>query len=88
MSNTSTYLSCKETAKLARTALKKAFAGVKFSVRSDNKNLIALADSFMAIFGFKRLAIISGNIITPAAFETDSCTKSANNPIILERNGK
>ena len=28
------YLSCAETAKLVRTALKKNFAGVKFSVRS------------------------------------------------------
>lgn len=39
MSNSSTYLSCKETAKLARMALKKSFAGVKFSVRSDNNSL-------------------------------------------------
>jgi Large polyvalent protein associated domain 29 len=30
----STYLSCAETAKLVRSALKKAFPGVKFSVRS------------------------------------------------------
>lgn len=30
-----TYLSCAETAKLVRAALKKAFPGVKFSVRSD-----------------------------------------------------
>jgi hypothetical protein len=30
-----TYLTCAETAKLARAALKKAFPGVKFSVRSD-----------------------------------------------------
>lgn len=33
------YITCKETAKLARAALKKAFAGVKFSVRSDNSSL-------------------------------------------------
>src|SRR3990167_7466408 len=30
-----TYLSCAETAKLVRTALRDAFPGVKFSVRSD-----------------------------------------------------
>ena len=30
-----TYLSCAETAKLIRAALKRAFPGVKFSVRSD-----------------------------------------------------
>ena len=29
-----TYLSCAETAKLVRAALKKAFPGVKFSVKS------------------------------------------------------
>ena len=32
---TKTYLSCADTAKLVRAALKKAFPGVKFSVRSD-----------------------------------------------------
>lgn len=32
----SDYLSCAETAKLVRAALKKNFPGVKFSVRSDN----------------------------------------------------
>lgn len=32
----STYLSCAETAKLVRTALKEAFPSMKFSVRSDN----------------------------------------------------
>ena len=35
----STYLSCKDTAKLVRAALKKNFPGVKFSVRSDNNSL-------------------------------------------------
>jgi len=41
-----------------------------------DKNLIALADSFMAIFGFKRKAIISGNIIKPTAFEEETpCLK-------------
>ena len=30
-----------------------------------DQNLIALADSFMAIFGFKRKAIVSGNVIEP-----------------------
>src|SRR5688572_13905549 len=30
------YLSCAETAKLVRVALKAAFPGVRFSVRSDN----------------------------------------------------
>ena len=29
------YLTCAETAKLARAALKQAFPGVRFSVRSD-----------------------------------------------------
>ena len=29
------------------------------------KNLIALADSFMSIFGFKRKAIVRGNVIEP-----------------------
>lgn len=29
----------------------------------------ALADSLMAIFGFKRIAIVSGNVITPTEFE-------------------
>lgn len=33
------YLSAAETAKLIRTALKEAFAGVKFSVRSDNYSM-------------------------------------------------
>lgn len=33
--NTTRYLSCAETAKLVRQALKKAFPGVKFSVRSN-----------------------------------------------------
>jgi len=30
---------------------------------------IALADSFMAIFGFKRIATQEGNVITPVEFE-------------------
>ncbi len=34
-----------------------------------DKNLIAVADSFMAIFGFKRVAKRSGNVITPIEFE-------------------
>lgn len=34
-----------------------------------NKNTIAMADSFMAIFGFKRIAKQSGNVITPVEFE-------------------
>lgn len=34
-----TYLSCAETAKLVRTQLKKHFAGVKFSVRSDTYSM-------------------------------------------------
>lgn len=33
---TKTYLTCAETAKLVRVALKEAFPGVKFSVRSDS----------------------------------------------------
>ena len=53
-----------------------------------DKNLIALADSFMSIFGFKRIAHVKDNIITSADFETDFCTNPAKNPIILERNGK
>lgn len=36
MTTDKSYLSCAETAKLVRTALKYAFPGVKFSVRSDN----------------------------------------------------
>ena len=32
---------------------------------------IAMADSFMAIFGFRRKAIVSGNVITPV-FNTDA----------------
>lgn len=35
MTTDTTYLSCAETAKLVRAALKAAFPGVKFSVRSD-----------------------------------------------------
>jgi hypothetical protein len=35
----STYLSCAETAKLVRAALKKGFPGVKFSVRSDTYSM-------------------------------------------------
>ncbi len=34
-----------------------------------DKNLIALADSFMAIFGFKRIATQKDNVITPIKFE-------------------
>jgi hypothetical protein len=34
-----------------------------------DENLIALADSFMAIFGYKRLATVKDNVITPAKFE-------------------
>lgn len=30
---------------------------------------IALADSFMAIFGYKRIAKQEGNVITPVEFE-------------------
>jgi hypothetical protein len=37
-----------------------------------DKNLIALADSFMAIFGYKRIATIKDNIITPAKFEEEN----------------
>ena len=32
---------------------------------------IAMIDSFMAIFGFKRIASQSGNVITPAQFDSD-----------------
>ena len=38
--------------------------------KADN-NTIAMADSFMAIFGFKRKAIIRGNVIEPTAFEVE-----------------
>ena len=34
-----------------------------------DKNLIAMADSFMAIFGFKRIATVKDNVITPKKFE-------------------
>jgi hypothetical protein len=30
-----------------------------------DENLIALADSFMGIFGYKRKAIVRGNVIEP-----------------------
>jgi len=30
-----------------------------------------LADSFMAIFGFKRVATVRGNIITPTEWDED-----------------
>lgn len=32
---------------------------------------IAMIDSFMAIFGFKRIASQSGNVITPVQFDSD-----------------
>ena len=34
-----------------------------------------LADAFMAIFGFKRIATQQGNVITPAAFEAFRCRR-------------
>ena len=34
-----------------------------------NKNTIAMADSFMKIFGYTRVATQSGNVITPVEFE-------------------
>lgn len=34
-----------------------------------DKNLIALADSFMAIFGYKPIAMIKDNVIMPKKFE-------------------
>lgn len=40
MTTTTTYLSCAETAKLLRKALKSAFPGVKFSVRSERGSAI------------------------------------------------
>ena len=34
-----------------------------------------LADAFMAVFGFKRIASQNGNVITPAAFEAFRCRR-------------
>ena len=38
-------------------------------MEAENKNLIALADSFMAIFGFKRVAIVKDNVVKPTKWE-------------------
>ena len=42
-----------------------------------DKNLIALADSFMAIFGFKRIAKQIGNVITLVEYECE-CDEISN----------
>lgn len=33
------------------------------------ENLVAMADSFMAIFGYRRIATMDGNVIAPREFE-------------------
>jgi DNA repair protein RadD len=38
-------------------------------VKRIGKNLVATADSFMAIFGYKRIAIVDKNVIYPIGFE-------------------
>lgn len=43
-----------------------------------DKNLIALADSFMDIFGYKRIATVKDKVITPKAFE---CEYTADKPL-------
>lgn len=40
------------------------------NMKNKNDNLIALADSFMAIFGYKRKAIVRGNVIEPVEWDS------------------